>query len=124
MSDFPPTPSDAARGHQAERRRWFRRGPARPVPARLIADGRALSCAIIDISPTGARLALVGASSPFNLEVRLEHPEAGSIYGNLVWAGTDSIGIAFCLSARAVRLLGLAGDFRVGLAQPGQDALA
>ncbi|MFQ5467822.1 MAG: PilZ domain-containing protein [Kiloniellaceae bacterium] len=124
MCDFPSTTPDVANGRRAERRQWFRRRPARPVPARLIADGRALSCAIADISPTGARLALAGAAPPFNLEVRLEHPEAGSIYGNLAWAGPDSIGIAFRLSARGIRLLGLAGDSRGGLAQPGQDALA
>lgn len=89
---------------EENRRRWRRHAVAERITAILTAHGRNCACDIEDISLAGARLRLRDAV-PENLEVRLEHPLIGYIYGRRVWAASDAIGVELDLSARSLRLL-------------------
>ena len=71
----------------------------------LTAEGRRCACDIEDISLAGARLRMRGPL-PHSLEVRLEHPAIGYVYGQRAWATADAIGVELDLSARTLRLLG------------------
>lgn len=87
-----------------ERRHWPRYDLAGGCPVAMTADGMTWDCVLEDVSLGGARLRL-GRPAPRNLEVRIEHPTAGCVYGVRTWAGTEHMGIRFDLSPQALDLI-------------------
>jgi PilZ domain len=90
----------------AERRRWPRIPMEKDAEATLTADGWRQPCRILDFGPGGARIHLDGAP-PFNLESRLEHPAAGTLYATRAWVEPGVMGIAFDSPERARAFLSL-----------------
>jgi hypothetical protein len=65
------------------------------VPARIIADGRSLDCAVRDVSPGGARLR-VADSSAIAAEFQLMFQQTGELRRAKVrWRRGQYIGVAF-----------------------------
>jgi len=92
----------------AERRRWPRTPMEKDADATLTADGWSQPCQILDIGPGGAQIHLDGAP-PFNLESRIEHPVAGTLYATRAWVGPGVMGVAFNSAERARAFLSLCG---------------
>ena len=86
-----------------DRRRWSRYDLARLVPAVLVTEAGRIACRIENVSLSGARLRLTGASSPPG-ELRLDYGEETGPSGRCAWASAESIGLNFSFSADALAL--------------------
>jgi hypothetical protein len=89
---------------RSERRHWPRYDLAGGLPVTMTADGMTWDCLLEDVSLGGARVRL-DRPAPRNLEVRIEHPTAGSVYGARTWAGAGRMGVQFDLSPQALDLI-------------------
>ena len=87
-----------------DRRHWPRYDLDGGLPVTMTADGMMWDCVLEDVSLGGARLKL-DRPAPRTLEVRIEHPAAGCVYGARTWAGAARMGIRFDLSPQALDLI-------------------
>lgn len=99
-----PRPNQNLDFNGDEHRQWPRYAASLNLPLTLAADGKTYDCIIEDISLGGAKLRFKNGA-PQSQEMMLQHPASGSFFGQRLWQTSETMGIQFDFSERALELV-------------------